>query len=259
MTPARPIVYAHRGASLEYPENTMPAFARAVELGVDALETDVHLTRDGVIVVHHDRDGRRMANDPARVAELTYDQLRRWDVGWGLRRDGARVHARQGFEIPRLDALLEAFPAMRLNVDMKATDPSLPQRLHRLLRDLCAVDRVQVASFHRAQLSRLRRDGFAGVTSLSQSEAMALLSMPLALLPALLGAGRRAQLPVQLGPLSLATPYVLQRCRQLGFPVDYFTVNDRERAHELARLGVDGVMTDNPRLIVPAICDLVAG
>ena len=99
-------IYAHRGASAELPENTMAAFRRAVELGVDALELDIHATRDGVLVVSHDPDGRRMAGVAERLADLTFAEAQRWDVGGGER-------------LPRFEDVVTEFAALPLNVDLK--------------------------------------------------------------------------------------------------------------------------------------------
>src|SRR4029078_3543189 len=98
-------LYAHRGASAELPENTLPAFARAVEIGVDALETDVHLTRDGHLIVAHDPASARMTGASAAWADLDLADVRRLDAGWGfIASDGARPLAGQALRLPALDA-----------------------------------------------------------------------------------------------------------------------------------------------------------
>ena len=76
-----PLLFAHRGASRELPENTLPAFRRAVEIGVDYLETDAHLTRDGQVVLAHDPSGERMAGEPCLIRDRTLGQVQRWDAG----------------------------------------------------------------------------------------------------------------------------------------------------------------------------------
>src|SRR3954451_10624872 len=99
-------IYAHRGASAELPENTMAAFRRAVELGADALELDIHGTRDGVLVVAHDPDGRRTAGVDARIGALSFAETQRWDVGKGER-------------MPRFEDVISEFATLPLNVDLK--------------------------------------------------------------------------------------------------------------------------------------------
>ena len=79
------IVFGHRGASIEQPENTLESFALALELGVDVLETDVHLTSDGHVVVHHDDTGERMACCPRAVARCPLEEVKRWNVAFGFR------------------------------------------------------------------------------------------------------------------------------------------------------------------------------
>src|SRR5262249_24581506 len=111
------IVYAHRGAAAERPENTLPSFARALELGADALEMDVHATRDGTLVVSHDPDGARMCNVARVLGEADWAEVSRWDAGWGFRApDGSRPFAGQGVSIPRLVDVVRAFPGVLLNV-----------------------------------------------------------------------------------------------------------------------------------------------
>src|ERR1700716_2082263 len=101
MPTARARVYAHRGASRELRENTMPAFRRALELGADALETDVHATADGVLVASHDPDGARVFGVPKRIADCRWEEVRSWGV-------------------PSLEEIILAFPGVPINVDLKA-------------------------------------------------------------------------------------------------------------------------------------------
>ena len=79
-----PLVFGHRGAAIERPENTLVSFARALEAGAHALEMDVHLTSDGVVVVAHDDDLVRMGNDVMQIKNAAYVALRRVDVGHGF-------------------------------------------------------------------------------------------------------------------------------------------------------------------------------
>jgi glycerophosphoryl diester phosphodiesterase len=107
-------VYAHRGASAECPENTLPSFRRALDLGADALELDVHLTRDRQIVgVARNGDGRRMAGVAHGPSpRSTLDEVRGWDAGWGFRAaDGSRPFAGRGVRMPALEEVLAELPA----------------------------------------------------------------------------------------------------------------------------------------------------
>src|SRR6185369_11685771 len=101
-----PLLYAHRGTPLDLPENTLPGFRRALALGAGALETDVHLTRDGHVVISHDPHGLRLAGVDAEIRASTLEQVRRWDIGTRfVSRSGERFAGR-GFQVPLLEELL---------------------------------------------------------------------------------------------------------------------------------------------------------
>src|SRR5260221_6298603 len=127
-------IFAHRGAWKEHPENTLAAFRRGVELGADALELDVHHTRDGVVVVSHDPDGARVFGKPRRIAESTWEEVR----GWGA---------------PSLEEVIQAFPGVPINaalkVDCAAAAGETIKRLH-------AEEPVTLPSFCTTTLRRWR-------------------------------------------------------------------------------------------------------
>jgi glycerophosphoryl diester phosphodiesterase len=220
-------IYAHRGASRELPENTMAAFRRALELGADALETDVHATADGVLVTSHDPDGARVFGVARRIAECRFEEVR----GWGA---------------PALEEVVAAFPSTPINVDLKIQVAALAVAL---LRRLGAEEQVTLASFSSATLRRVRALGYRGPTSLGRSEVARLIALPAAAQRGPLAPpGVAAQLPI-----SLARPWVIRRCHALGLRVDYWTVNEPALAQALVAMGADGIMTDDPATIVPAL------
>jgi glycerophosphoryl diester phosphodiesterase len=240
-------VYAHRGAAAERPENTLVAFERALELGADALELDAHGTTDGVLVVSHDPSGARMAGVPTAFARARWDDVRGWDAGVGFRApDGTQPFAGRGVRVPSLEEVVQAFPGVPLNVDLKAP---VAERAVALLRRLGSEQRVCLASFQLATLARVRALGYRGPTSLARLEVARLIALPSALQRGRLAPrGQAAQLP-----LSLARPWVVARCRALGLRVDYWTVNDEPTARRLVAMGTDGIMTDDPARIVPVV------
>jgi glycerophosphoryl diester phosphodiesterase len=250
----RPLrLYAHRGASAEAPENTLPAFERALAIGVDALELDVHQTRDGHPVVSHDPTAARMAGRPVAWKQLDLAEARRLDLGWGfVAPDGSRPFAGRGVRIPTFDELLAELPAeVVLNVDLKQATPSMVPAMLEVIRRRRAAHRVVLASFHYRTLLEVRRRGYPGPTALSQPEVMAVLGTPRALLARLPYLGTCAQVPVRAGPIVLAGPRFLARCHGLGMRVDFWTINDPGEARRLLALGADGIMTDDPAAIAP--------
>ncbi|MCA9523917.1 MAG: hypothetical protein KC609_23270, partial [Myxococcales bacterium] len=108
-------------------------------------------------------------------------------------------------------------------------------------------------SFHHRLIWRLRRRGYPGVTALTALEVLLLLGAPRVLQTALAGAPARAQVPQMVGPTLLASPRLFRHAKQARIPIDVFTVNDPQRARMFAEQGVDGIMTDVPRLVAAAL------
>jgi len=243
-------LYAHRGASAECPENTMPAFTRAVEIGVDALETDVHLTRDEQLIVAHDPTATRTTGAQVAWADLDLAGARRLDAGWGfVAADGTRPHAGKGVCVPTFEEVLDAFPRMRINVDLKG-DRAVEIMLA-LIRRKRADDRVTLASFQLRTLVDIRRRGYGGETSLSRSEVASLLGLPAMLWRQLPFTGTAAQVPTRAGRIRFDRAAFIAKCHSIGLRVDFWTIDDRAEATRLLELGADGIITNDPRAIRP--------
>lgn len=226
----------------------MPAFERAVELGVDVLEMDVHVTRDGELIVSHDPDARRMGATPLAWADLDLADAQRLDVGWGfLAPDGTRPYAGQGIGVPRFADVLDAFPRVRINVDIKGT--RAVTAMLALVAEKRATDRVTIASFQTATAVEVRRKGYAGETVLSQVEVASLLALPAVMWRALPYTGSAAQVPVAQGAIRFDRPAFLAKCHSLGLRVDYWVIDDLAEARRLLELGADGIMTNDPAAI----------
>ncbi|MCP5056149.1 MAG: hypothetical protein GY937_05410 [bacterium] len=123
----RPLLFGHRGASGERPENTLPAFEHAVREGVAALETDVHLTRDGEVAVFHDALLERTTNGEGPIAELSLAELRELDAGYRFSADGGQSFPfrGKGIQVPTLRETFDAFPDLRINVELKGKTDDL--------------------------------------------------------------------------------------------------------------------------------------
>ena len=248
------LVHAHRGAPSERPENTLPSFERAMELGADALETDLHRTADGRIVLSHDPTLTRACGVPLVIRTSSFEDVRSCDAGHGfVAPDGSRPFAGRGICVPTLDELLDAFPDVPVNVDVKQRAPSMVADVLALLRRRGDEGRVLVASFSSATLRAVRAAGYPGMTCLGPDEALRVFAAPLPLLRALPPGGNAAQVPVALRRLRLDTPSFVARCRALSLRLDYWTINDPAEAERLVALGADGIMTDDPAAVVPAV------
>ena len=243
-------LYAHRGASAERPENTMPAFERAVEIGVDALEMDVHLTRDEHLIVAHDDTAARTTGAQIAWAELDLADARRLDAGWGfVAKDGTRPFAGRAIAVPTFEDVLDAFPRMRINVDIKG-DRAVAVMLD-VIRRKHADDRVTLASFQLRTLVAVRRLGYGGETALSQGEVATLLGLPAMLWRQLPFTGTAAQVPVRAGRIHFDRAAFIAKCHSIGLRVDFWTVDDRAEAARLLELGADGIITNDPSAVRP--------
>jgi glycerophosphoryl diester phosphodiesterase len=245
-----PIVYAHRGASFELPENTLPAFALALDLGADAIETDAHMTRDGRIVLSHDATLERTAGVARAIADATLVEVQGYDVGArfvprrpGMFRPGER------FRIPTLDEALAAFPGVVFNVDAKQTRPDMIPALIRVILAARAEDRVRIASFSTENLVRARALGYPGETGLSAGEIARIMFLPRTALRWLRVSGHAAQVPRRAYGISFASQSAIDRFHALGLRVDFWTIDDPAEAARLFAMGADGVLTDDPRTL----------
>jgi glycerophosphoryl diester phosphodiesterase len=139
------------------------------------------------------------------------------------------------------------------NVDCKPPGPGAAAALVRVVRGMKAQDRVLIASFRTRTLRQVRDLGYEGKTGLGQSEIVRLVVIPYALLRAVPVYGNAAQVPTRAFGIRLDTRRFVDKCHALGLIVHYWTINDPREARRLVELGADGVMTDDPRLIAPAL------
>lgn len=234
--PRSVLAMAHRGGA-EHPdlrglENTAAAFRHAYALGYRYFETDVHVTRDGVLVAVHDEDLDRVAGTGGPVAEATAADLGTVLIG--------------GTEpVPLLEDLLEEFGDCRFNIDLKA--PGTAEPLAALIDRLGAHHRVLVGSFSYAELRRFRRlVGTRVPTSAAPIEVAAFVLSPSARLSRRLTGGqvRALQVPRRQGPLPVVTASFVRRAHAAGAHVHVWTIDDPVEMNELIAQGVDGIVTD---------------
>jgi glycerophosphoryl diester phosphodiesterase len=235
-----PIPFAHRGGAKGYPENSMPAFQRAVDLGYRYLETDVHATGDGVLVAFHDRTLDRVTDRSGRIAHLPYTEV-----------EGARIDGTE--PIPRFEDVLGSWPDARINIDVK-DEPAIAPLVETLHRTK-SWHRVCVTSFSTRRLTRLRAllPRFTDedvCTSLGPRGVMALRARscggPVGKLVRLAGTGIAcAQVPHGLGPVPFVTRAFVEQAHVLGLKVHVWTVNSPAEMERLLDLGVDGIFTDD--------------
>jgi glycerophosphoryl diester phosphodiesterase len=226
-----PLAFAHRGGAAVGDENTAEAFARAVALGYRYVETDTHATADGVAVVFHDDTLDRLLGRPGRIRDLSMADLATLRVGGSA-------------AVPRLDEILDAWPGIRFNIDVKAHNAVEPTIA--AVRRAGALDRVLLASFSSARLARIRRVlGPKVATSLGMREVARLwVGSRLGRRQAVAEGVVAAQVPVRYGRARVVDGRFVRHAHRLGVQVHVWTIDEPTEMNELLDLGVDGIMTD---------------
>jgi glycerophosphoryl diester phosphodiesterase len=230
-----PLPFAHRGGASEAPENTLPAFQRAIDLGYRYLETDVHVTADGVLVAFHDDRLDRVTDATGIIAELPWSVVRR-----------ARVDGRE--PIPLLEDLLGTWPRARVNIDPKHDDAIEP--LADVLRRTSAIDRVCVGAFSDRRIARVQALlGPALCVSMGPRQVAQLVGASQGLPGG--GALRApcAQVPARQGRVPLVTERFVAAAHRRAIQIHVWTVDDPVEMARLLDLGVDGLMTDRPQVL----------
>jgi glycerophosphoryl diester phosphodiesterase len=246
------LVFAHRGGARLAPENTMAAFANGLALGSDGIECDVHLSRDGVPVVIHDKTLERTTDATGLVSARTAEELGRVDAGHRfVAPDGSYPFRNGGMGVPTLEAVIRSCAGARVIVEMKQGDPALARAVMAVVRRTDAVDRVCVGSFYRQGLRVIRAEEPAIATSASEHEARWTLYRAWCRWPLAAARGCAAfQVPERAGRLRVVSPAVIRQAHRDGARVDVWVVDGADDITRLFSWGVDGVITDRPDIAV---------
>ncbi len=230
----RTLVIAHRGASAYAPENTLEAFALAIEMKADGIETDVHFSKDGVVMVNHDEKLDRTSNGQGLITDYTCEELKFFDFGFKF------YKKRTDIKIPTIDEMyaLVKPSGLCINVEIKSSDPAMPQALYDAAKRHGMLDRVFYSSFDHMQLIRMLEIfpeayvaplyGFNMVKPWLYAENLgALASHP------------------RYNQIALFPEYV-DECHKRGIRVNPWTVDIPEDIKALADAGCDALITNVP-------------
>ncbi len=244
-----PIVFAHRGASGTMPENTIPAFEEAVRAGATYLETDVQITRDGVLVLAHDPHLGRTAADAREIADLTFNELSKIDAGASFTPDGGKTHPfrGKGFRVPTLDEFLKKFRDYRANIEVKDGTTATARLVLSMLKKYKAEDRVLLASERPEAGPYIRREAPHIPTSASRQEVLSFLvkSAVCPCFPRTVPFDA-LQVPESAQGIKVVNKRFMTAAKRLGVQVHVWTINDKDEMLRLFRLGADGIFTDFP-------------
>jgi glycerophosphoryl diester phosphodiesterase len=266
-TADRPRVFAHRGGSALAPENTIAAFDRGLAHGADGLELDVRLSRDGVVVVHHDRTLDRTTNLRGPLARLTAGELERADAGYWYRPDrdqrpetgpaGSEAadfpFRGHGIGVPALSAVLARYPEVPIVVELKVDHPGMAAAVIEVVRKGDATDRVCVGSFSRRVLREARRLEPRLATSAAREEVRWALYRSWCRWPVTRPRYHGYQVPEWSGRTRVVSPRFVADARAAGLGVQVWTVDTEADALRLLEWGVEALITDRPDIIVPLV------
>ncbi|WP_375766430.1 glycerophosphodiester phosphodiesterase [Archangium gephyra] len=244
---------SHRGGSLLAPENTLPAFRMAVErYHTQVLETDVHLTRDGELVVFHDDTLQRCTNGEGRIADHTLAELRRLDAGYHFTPDAGRTFPfrGQGVHLSTLGELLRAFQGLRFNIEVKPDVPGIEDAFFQVLREEGALEQACIGSELDVVGERLARV-MPDACHFYPRDALAafVLSLRAGEQPPEEPRYTVLDMPLYFGDVRLVDELLVREVDARGKWLNVWTVDDPEEMRRLVGEGVGGIMTDRPDLL----------
>jgi len=251
--PAGFMVIAHRGGRSLGPENTLYTYRRAVDLGVDVLEIDVHLTRDNRLAVIHDKTVDRTTNGSGTVASHTLADLQKLDAAFRWSADSGNPLSLRGkdIKIPSLAEVFKTFPQMRINIEIKDPKPAAITSLCRTIKDHAMSQKVMIASFSAGALKKFRAVCPAVATSAGASETLWFYALQKMHLESAYTPNAQAlQVPENYGDLQVVNEKFIAAARARNMRVQVWTVNDIESMKRLLKHGVDGIMTDYPQRLI---------
>lgn len=245
----QPLVIAHRGGKGLWPENSLFAFERASALGVDMLEMDLQLSRDGELVVIHDRTLERTTNGQGPVAALNLEQLQALDAGYHWTADGGQSYPYrgQGVRIPTFGEVLDGFPDNAKVIEIKVPDVGMEALLCDALEANDQRDRVIVGSFYERSLQRFREQCPGVATSAGPGSVRVLVALNWLGLGSLLSPAYQAlQIPERHNGLPVASERLMRTAQARGLNVQLWTINEQPAMRRLLDQGAHGLITDYP-------------
>jgi len=238
---SKPQLFAHRGTSLLAPENTAAAFDFALKNQCDVLETDVRLSRDGVVIVTHDETLERTTDSNARVRDLTLTELKKLDAGCQfVDLEGNRYEGEQQ-RLLTLDELFEQYPSVGINIDIKDNDIEAAAAVAKVVERHRQSHWVNVGSFHAKVIQHFRMCAPDASTAATRQEVARLVfgKTPTGTLPY-----KILQIPVSYWGIQLSRKRLIKKVQNVGVDVIYWTINDDKHIQRLLDRGANGVVTD---------------
>lgn len=254
--PHRPRAIAHRGAGGDFPENTIPSFRAAAECGASYIELDVHLTRDGEIVVIHDHDLGRIAGHDGVVAEMTAAEVFAVDAGRNFSPvEGGFPFRGSGIRVPSLAQALSEFRRMMFVIEIKQMTPAIVAPLLETIERCGMRRRVLIASEHQAPIDEVRWLAPSLPTNFARGDVVDFLMALPPGGPPCRPRGDALQIPPEYSGWRLLTPEMVEAAHRIGVEVHVWTIDDEPGMRAALALGVDGILTNYPARLLSVIAE----
>ena len=252
-----PRIFGHRGSAGTHPENSIASFQAAVDAGARYLETDVHMTRNGEIVVSHDDNLERSCGRPGLIREMTCDEVLAADAGYTFKpvgSDGKEFPFRgKGIRIARLSELLSTFPRCLFNIDLKPEQTSIVEPTLKVIDAAGMRRNVLLACEHQNRLDEIRAAAPRIPSSFGYLEIAAFMQAMATNDANYHPLGDALEIPPEHYSWKLATPETIAMAHRHGIEVYIWTVNEESEMRAMLELGVDGIMSDFPALALSVV------
>lgn len=244
-----PLRLAHRGSRILWPENTMGAFQGALDYGCSYIETELHVTKDGVIVVFHDDYLGRVTNGKGRIKDWYWDDLQSLDAAYNFKPENGFPLRGKGIGIPSLQEVMTTFPTVNFNLDLK--QPGIEETVAEFINRFGYFDRVLLASFKGGRTRRCRRllEEFTAISAGPLKVFWTWCGSRLRLRLPYVSSVAAFQVPQRQGKLTIVDRKFIDTAHAAGVQVHVWTINDPGQMEKLLNLGVDGIVTDRIDLL----------
>jgi len=248
-----PLVIAHQGGDGLWPGDTLYAFEHAADLGVDVLEMDLHITRDGALVINHDETVDRTTDGMGYIEDMTLTEIKSLDAGYRWSDDEGQTYPYRGMgiTIPTLEEIFQSFPGYHMTIEIKKTEASMAAPFCDMIRAYGMQDKILVATFYDERAEEFRRVCLDVATSSARQETTVFVLLSKVFLGRLYSPAFYAlQVPEESSGITVMTPQFVRAAHERNLRVEPWTIDDPEQMQLYIDWGVDGLITDRPDLML---------
>lgn len=248
-----PLVIAHQGGDGLWPGDTLFAYQNAVKLGVDVLEMDIHITKDGVLVLMHDETVDRTTDGTGDIESMTLAELKQLDAGYDWTPDEGKTFPfrGQGITITTLEEMYQTFPDKHMTIEIKMSNAAMIKPFCELIRQYNMQDKILVASFFDDKMKDFRAECPEVATSSAKNETTIFVLASKVFLAGFYSPKFIAlQVPEESGGITVMTEAFVKASHARNLIIEVWTINDTKTMQKLIDWGVGGIITDRPDLMM---------